>query len=169
MQHLAFTLDLDPAVLSTAQQKGAFVNRATGRVRFFTKKRVQRGENAVAFLARPYAAACRSAFGDGPVAVFCAFLFAYPKGASKAEREARREGAPVTSARYGDADNRFKSVQDALVKAGLFADDRLISTVCITKRYTLKKPRIEIVVREDDAEFDMTHEAEAKDTAKKAN
>ena len=58
------------------------------------------------------------------------------------------------SALYGDLDNRNKAVQDAIVKAGAFPDDRFITTLLLRKRYTLSQPRIEVAVTADLGGYD---------------
>lgn len=140
-----FTLDVDPARLSTAQQKGMF----KGRV--FTNPKVARGQRIVRDLALPHRARLGDGFHGVPVFAKVSYLFAFPKGGTKAEKAARYEGMPVVSGRYGDLDNRHKAVQDALFnQAGLLSDDVYISTLWLTKRYTFGKPRIEVEIQRDE-------------------
>lgn len=77
------------------------------------------------------------------VALKVVYLFPFPKGGTKAERAARREGMPVISGRWGDLDNRQKGLQDALVRSHAMPDDHFISELILKKRYTLGRPRIE--------------------------
>lgn len=145
---LKVTLALDPALLSTAQQRlTLFLQR-----RIITNPRVARGMKLVQTLVKPFVAQIADVQRNSPtgaVKLGVIFYFAYPKTGTKAEKAARREGAPVVSGQYGDLDNRQKGFQDALVKAGCFTDDRFISSLLLKKRYTLGSPRIEMLVAAD--------------------
>lgn len=155
---MQFTLNIDPAELSSAQLK--VINFKTKRI--ITNPRVARGMKLVRNAVFPYAKLCAAIQDTAPkgaVAVSVCFWFAYPKGGTKTEKAARYEGEPVVSARFGDADNRAKAALDTLVQAGCFTDDRYISSLLIRKRYTLCRPRIvfEVVADKGDP-FD--HEKE---------
>lgn len=138
---IKITLDINPAKLSTAQQKEIdFVHR-----RVFTKKRVAQGMRLVKTLARPFASSVVSLVPRGnPVFLSVAYFYAYPKNTPKYKLV---EGIPMTVC--ADNDNRNKAPQDALVQAGFFPDDKFVSTTHITKRRTIYRPRIEIVIATD--------------------
>ena len=136
-------LDIDPATLSTAQQKGMH----NGKI--FTNPRVAKSMRAVRVAMSPHARAVRWHIDNGlakhlwaGVKLHVCFWFAFPKGGTKAERAQRFDGMPVTSGRYGDLDNRHKAFQDALVQSGALPDDRFVSILRLEKRYTMGRPRI---------------------------
>lgn len=142
------TLALDPALLSTSQQRITLFSQR----RIITNPRVARGMKLVQTLVKPFVTLMANVQRNSPteaVKLGVIFYFAYPKTGTKAEKAARREGAPVVSGKYGDLDNRQKGFQDALVKAGCFTDDRFISSLLLKKRYTLGSPRIEVLVGPD--------------------
>lgn len=143
---LKVTLALDPALLSTAQQRITLFNQR----RIITNPRVARGMKLVQTLVKPFVTLMANVQRNSPteaVKLGVIFYFAYPKTGTKAEKAARREGAPMT--RTPDCDNLVKSFQDALVKAGCFTEDKFISTLLVKKRRTLGSPRIEMLVAPD--------------------
>lgn len=140
---MTIILDIDPATLSTAQQKGMH----NGKI--FTNPRVAKSMRAVRVAMSTHARAVRSYIDHGLVGNLWAgvklqvcFWFAFPKTGTKAERAQRFDGMPVTSGRYGDLDNRHKAFQDALVQSGALPDDRFVSILRLEKRYTMGRPRI---------------------------
>ena len=140
---MTIILDIDPATLSTAQQKGMH----NGKI--FTNPRVAKSMRAVRVAMSPHAPAVRSFIDHGlseniwaGVRLQVCFWFAFPKTGTKAERAQRFDGMPVTSGRYGDLDNRHKAFQDALVQSGAIPDDRFISILRLEKRYTMGRPRV---------------------------
>jgi len=142
---MRIVLDIDPATLSTAQQKGMF----HGRV--FTNPKVAKSMRAVRNAMLPVARGIREQLdmtcGDYStlgIELTAIFYFAFPKSGTKKEKALRREGQPVTSARYGDLDNRHKAFQDAIAKSGAIPDDHFVSHLDIRKCYTLAKPRIAV-------------------------
>lgn len=147
---MTIILDIDPATLSTAQQKGMH----NGKI--FTNPRVAKSMRAVRVAMSPHAPAVRSYIDHGlaenlwaGVRLQVCFWFAFPKTGTKAERAQRFDGMPVTSGRYGDLDNRHKAFQDALVQSGALPDDRFISSLRLSKRYTFGRPRIWVDVQID--------------------
>lgn len=140
-QAVRVILPVNPSTLGTAQAKK--VSFRTRRI--FTNKRVASGMKVVELLARPYRGAVESVVPHGsPAFLYVAFYHAYPKGTPK------RQLVPNAPMPCGaDNDNRIKAPQDALVKAGWFADDSHITTTLITKRRTLGEPRIVITVAPD--------------------
>lgn len=145
---MQFTLNIDPAELSSAQLK--VINFKTKRI--ITNPRVARGMKLVRNAVFPYAKRCAAIQASAPkgaVAVGVCFWFAYPASGTKKEKAARYAGEPVVSARWGDCDNRAKAFIDTLVQAGCFTDDRYISSLLIRKRYTFQNPRVEVLVVAD--------------------
>lgn len=145
---LTATLHIDPATLSTAQQK--VMNFHAKRI--ITNPRVAKAMRTVRSAATIYAKKAEEVAKATPSKEFSLsvrFLFAYPKSLTKRQREEMYEGKPVTSARYGDLDNRGKAFVDALALAKWFPDDRFITTLTLTKRYTLRNPRIEVTFKPD--------------------
>lgn len=150
-----FTLPLDPSLIGTAQQK-----KVSFRCRrIFTDPKVERTEKNVAILARVHRAAVRSVIGPTDhIRLEAVYRYNYPKGTPKCRMI---DGA--TKGNGADADNIHKAVQDALGplrnrKTGtcrgacLWEDDRLISTLVVKKRYTLKQPCIDISVSKDEGD-----------------
>lgn len=145
---MKFTLLIDPARLSTAQQRITSFRFH----RIITNPVVARGMKLVETAAKPYARQAAEIQRNSPfgaVALSVAFYFRFPKSGTKAEKRARLGGQPVTSAKWGDLDNRAKAFVDALVNARLFPDDHFITTLLLRKRYTLSQPRIEVEVMPD--------------------
>lgn len=137
-------LPIDPATLSTAQQKGMH----HGRV--FTNPKVARSMRIVQSAMKEHAPAVRryidEEMGYRPgrigISLLVIFYFAFPKSGTKWEKALRRDGQPCLSARYGDLDNRNKAFQDAIVKSGAIPDDHFVTMLWLKKRYTLEAPRI---------------------------
>ena len=143
-------LPIDPATLSTAQQK--VMNFTTKRI--ITNPRVAKAMRVVSAFAKPYASDVRRAIdGSHGYRLSVCFSFAYPKSMlnTRAKRAAAIDGAPVLSARYGDLDNRAKAFIDALVKAGWMDDDHLIAEMWLRKEYTLRTPCICVLIAPADA------------------
>lgn len=135
------TFDIDPAAISTAQQKK--ISFRTRRI--FTNKKVAAGMRAVKLLALPHARAVQSIVPDGtPVSLSVTFFYAYPKGTPKKRLV---DNAPMPQG--ADLDNRFKSFGDALTSAGWWTDDRVISALILRKRRTTGAPRIDLIVSPD--------------------
>lgn len=133
------SLPIDPATLSTAQQK-RFDPRSR---RFFTSRKVAAGMRAVAALARPYAAEVRRVVGDsGPVELGMAFCYPWPRSAP---RRGRADMEPMAVG--ADCDNRAKAPIDALSAAGWWDDDRRIARLVLAKVRTVGDPRMEVAVR----------------------
>ena len=149
---IKFMLDIDPATLSTAQQKGMF----HGRV--FTNPKVARAMKTIQKHIEPFADKVRSTLDKelreadphAGVKVRCIFRFAFPKSGTKKEKASWYEGMRVTSARYGDVENRYKHTGDSLVLAGAIPDDHFITLLTLRKVYTFKQPKIDFVLGVDE-------------------
>ena len=141
-----FTFEIDPSSLSTAQQK--VMNFHTKSI--ITNPRVAKAMRIVKAEALKHTQEVLDMYGDGeqpPVELYISFKFPYPKSLTKRQREKCYEGEPVTSARYGDLDNRAKAFIDALVLARWIKDDRYISNLILAKVYTIGTPRISVSIR----------------------
>lgn len=147
------TLLIDPSTLSSAQLKIMSFRLK----RIITNPKVRKAMLRVEAAFRPYAHLARKVQESAPfgaVALGVKYYFPFPKTGTKKEKAARFGGQPCVSALYGDLDNRNKAVQDAIVKAGAFPDDRFITTLLLRKRYTLSTPRIEVAVTADLGGYD---------------
>lgn len=149
---IKFNLDIDPATLSTAQQ----MTVAFKIKRIIKNPRVVRStkivKNAMIIRARQ----CRRYLEDiwevnpkAGVSLRVCYWFAFPQTGTKREKATWYEGMPVVSSKWGDLDNRQKGFQDALEDAGVFPNDCTISELLLRKRYTFKKPHIEIGIAGD--------------------
>jgi Holliday junction resolvase RusA-like endonuclease len=104
---------------ATAQQKGAYVDRATGGIRFFTKPAVRRAETTWAGILRP----AREVFGPalaGPVDA--RFDFVWPYTAATPKRT-RALGEWIPHDRRPDLDNILKALLDTMTAMQFWADD----------------------------------------------
>lgn len=141
-----YVLDIDPSILSSAQQK--IINHKTKCV--IVNPKVAKSMRIVRKIASAYTLKVREGMPWlCPRILSVRFLFPVPKSLTKKERATYYEGKPVVSARYGDLDNREKAFTDALIEAGWMPDDRYVSKLILSKAYTLGKPRIEVDIKED--------------------
>lgn len=146
----AFTLNIDPSTIGTAQQK-KFDPRTR---RFFTDRKVEKGMKVISLLAQ----AQRKVVGaklpvhGSPINLKLRFFYSVPKSRRKTIKGVPppMEGAPCFAFWAGDCDNRAKAVIDALTKADFWPDDRYVCSLYITKRWTYKNPRIEVEISEDE-------------------
>lgn len=134
-------LPIDPATLSTAQQKKiSFRSR-----RVFTNKRVAAGMKVIRRLAEQHTSRVLAAAPFGSSVAFSAtYHYSYPKNTP---RKRLVDGAPMPVG--ADLDNRNKAVMDALTQAGWWPDDRYVTDLHLRKRRTTGSPRIEISVAID--------------------
>lgn len=113
----------------------------TGRVTMVeSSKKVRPWRQDVKAAAERAAAADGWARHDGPVSVRLTFRFPRPKSHYRtgARSHELRPNAPhyTTSRAHGDADKLCRSSLDALVAAGILADDALVVTLRVSKIYT---------------------------------
>lgn len=103
----------------------------------------------------PWQAAIRAAATDagldtlhlaGPVHVDCTFFLPRPLAHYKADRSTLRDDAPAWVTTAPDLDKLLRSTNDALVKAGVLADDRYIAAGAQRKAYTNGNPGALIVI-----------------------
>lgn len=141
---LTFRLDVDPATIGTAQQK-RFDPRSK---RFFTDRRVARGMRVMSALAK--SALSRAGRGavprDGETVSLRLDLW---YGVPKSRRRELVEGGACSAMWAGDCDNRAKSIIDSLTAAGFWPDDRYVSRLEVTKRWTHRAPGIVVTVGHD--------------------
>ena len=135
-------IELDPATLSTSQQKMIDFRRH----RVFQNKKVLAGMRAVSLIARTMTSRIHEVVPfRKAVTVDAEFYYSYPKGTPKKDLI---EKFPMPSG--ADCENRWKSVGDALTQAEWWEDDRLITHLGIDKFRTIYEPRIVIRVSRDD-------------------
>lgn len=136
---LSITLDLDPATLPTAQQKGVFVDKK-GHVHFFTKKKVADAEKALVKALSPYGG-ISGKWGQVPYGVQIQFRFGYPSSTPEKNRLAVGE-----MLQRSDADNIFKGLGDAMTEAGFWQDDSLIAALHLYKYRSTLPPAVKITI-----------------------
>jgi Holliday junction resolvase RusA-like endonuclease len=151
-----FILAIDPASIGTPQQK-RYAMRG-GKIRTFASPRVANAKKAMCFLAKAAAARHPSAIPPHgtPIALGLKLLYAVPKSHRKPKGgfTPPEESEPCRAHWAGDCDNRAKGVIDALTDAGLWADDKDVTSLAVKKVWTFGRPRIEVTVSRDAAETD---------------
>lgn len=133
---------VNPRELPTAQQKGVDFKHKL----FFTKPKVKAWERKLSDI---FSQCVRSSvdgksvdvprFCQHGVAVSITFHFPYPDSTPK---KMCVEGAYMT--KRPDCDNLAKGVLDSMTQGGIITDDNCIHSLCLSKRYTLKEPSMEI-------------------------
>ena len=122
-------LSLDPSMVSTAQQKGAFVGK-DGKVHFFTKAKIAKAAKTLRIALSPHAQLSRR-WGNVPIEVVFDYFFAYPSSTPKKDRH--RIG-PMNE--RPDVSNITKGICDAMTEAGFWVDDSYINNEFNRKRRT---------------------------------
>lgn len=125
------------------------------RLRTFADPKVSRTMRIISLLAKSYIAKHGVTVPPHgtPVKVSIIMLYAAPKNRRRG-KNAVGESAPCTSHQCGDCDNKAKLVIDALTAAGCWADDKDITTLLVTKRWTLGTPRIVVTIAPDFTTFE---------------
>lgn len=120
------------------------------RLRTFADPKVSRTMRIITLLAKSYIAKHGVTFPPHgtPVTVSIVMLYAAPKNRRRG-KNAVTEAEPCTSHQCGDCDNKAKLVIDALTAAGCWADDKDITSLYVTKRWTLGTPRIVVTISRD--------------------
>jgi len=136
-----FVLNVSPAALPTAQQKGAFVGK-DGRVHFFTKAKVAKAEKALTKALKPYSHLTRKWGDDVAIAVSVVFCFPYPTSTPK--KKMIQFGYHTNRS---DVDNIFKGFGDALTEAGFWVDDSVIADLHLKKFRVIDAPRIGLRIK----------------------
>lgn len=132
-------LAVDPSQLSTAQEKGVFVDKS-GRPHFFTKPKQRREEQTYQAALAPYAHHTQK-WGEVPVELDVKFFFSYPTSTPKKHLH---KIAPHNT--RPDGDNLLKNLADALTKVNFWKDDSFINTYHIYKRRTSESACIVIKI-----------------------
>lgn len=149
---LILTLNLDPRMICTAQQKGACIR--AGRIRFYTKRAVAdsnyRIKNAVLDALDEVGVTMKR--GRGEVAdtvrrskalrLDVTYLFRWPDSTPKSKTV---DFAWMLE--RPDLDNLTKSIQDCLTEVRLWEDDSQVAVLHLEKRRVVEHPRIIIRVR----------------------
>jgi hypothetical protein len=81
---------------------------------------------------------------EEPVRVTLEFSFPHPSGARKSETS-----LVVLRTRRPDLDNLAKSTLDAVVRAGVIADDNLVSTL-VLRKFNSPSPGLRVLVESDE-------------------
>ena len=135
-----FVLGVDPYMLSTAQQKGAFVGK-DGRVHFFTKSKVAKAEQTLIKALSPHAKYFTEWSGS-PIHLSIDFCFSFTKSISK-----KRIVDFTYHISRPDLDNITKAFLDSLTQSKFWADDSLIADLHLRKFRTSTTPRVELTIR----------------------
>lgn len=143
-------LGLQPGMLGTAQQKGAFVGK-DGRVHFFTKAKIAKAEKTLRNALSPHAHYSRG-WGDVPIEVVFDYFFPYPSGTPK--KHQHRIG-PMNE--RPDASNITKGVCDAMTEAGFWPDDSFINTETSRKRRTTGPSCVRITITNLQPKFEALY------------
>lgn len=120
-----FRLGIDPADLTTAQEKGVRIVRCGGKMipMFYKKLRAIANEKMISIALLPYRPKepIRND-GDTAIELRIAYLFPHTTGTPKWKRE------QVTfMTQRPDADNLSKSIVDQMTKAGFWDDDSMVN------------------------------------------
>ena len=133
-------LGVDPYMVPTAQQKGAFVGK-DNRVHFFTKAKVAKSEKALIKALSPLAHHFEG-WGNAPRMLLMDFCFPFPKSTPK------KEMVHYTyHSERPDLDNMCKGVLDSLTQSKFWEDDNVISELHLRKFRVLTDPKVVITVR----------------------
>lgn len=137
----SFTLDINPATLSTAQQKGVRTFTAkNGKtfVSFYKKKKVVQTEEMLELLLRPHAPKVPTKNdGNTCVNIEIVYMFPHPSGTPKWKAEQL-----TFMTQRPDADNLSKSLVDCMTKCGFWEDDSMVNFDY--KKFRNPRPRIDI-------------------------
>lgn len=152
VQPWKFRLQIDPSKIGTAQQKK--LDPRTRR--FFTDRRVAKSMKAISLMA----GCIRRAGGvdlpkpESPVRLSLVFFYAVPKSRRRTVRgePPPEENSPCSAFWAGDCDNRAKAVIDAFTDAGFWPDDRYVTRLEISKRWTYQEPFIEAEIGADEGQ-----------------
>jgi Holliday junction resolvase RusA-like endonuclease len=109
--------------------------RPQGSLRFVTRRYAASSPALVAYREQLVAAHCAEWAGRDPISIAvrvdCSFRFARPKAHYGTGRnaETRKDAAPWHHTQTPDVDKLLRAQLDALVVAGVLADDALVTTV----------------------------------------
>lgn len=136
-----FTLNINPTVLTTAQEKGVrIITSKSGRSfpTFYKKKRLIQNERLLEIALRPHLDH-DTIMNDGDTAILLEIVYMFPYTTSTPKW--KREGLAFMTQRP-DADNISKSVVDCMTRIGFWADDSMVNFKFIKFRFSV--PRIDI-------------------------
>lgn len=137
----SFRLSINPAVLTTAQQKGVrIVKSKSGRCfpSFFKKQKAVQNERMIKGALKPFVPQ-EAVHNDGDTAVLLeiVYMFPYQSGAPKW----KREGITFMTQRP-DADNLSKAFVDCMTDMGFWEDDSIVNFRF--SKFRFSHPRIDI-------------------------
>ena len=112
----------------------AFVHAATGKARVYDAGTAEGWKSAIALAARPY---LPSEPFDCPIGLSIEFNMPRPKRLMRK----RDPDGPLRHTAKPDLDNLTKAVMDALTAIGMWRDDALVSSQCVSKWYAGKSQR----------------------------
>lgn len=139
----SFTLDINPAVLTTAQEKGVrIITSKSGKSfpTFFKKKRSVQNERMIEYaLAIHRVKAGETVKNDGDTAILLEIVYMFPHTASTPKW--KRNGLSFMTQRP-DADNLSKALVDCMTRMGFWQDDSMVNFRFSKFRFV--KPRIDI-------------------------
>lgn len=149
-------LPVDPASLTTAQEKGVrIVKTKSGKMipTFFKKKRAVENERLLTKALRPFAPkspySCEGWF-EG-LGLFITYFFPYTSSTPKKIIGACNGGMFVPMTQRPDVDNISKAVIDVMTKCGFFVDDSQISEL-VLRKFRAVNPCIVISIVKQTAE-----------------
>lgn len=134
-----FAIDLNPAELPTAQQKGVRIIKVHGKQMpmFFEKPAVKRAHITLVGALGKYAPPTPL---DGPIVLRVKYFYPWPKGTPKCKQVV----APMLQ--RPDVDNVQKLVQDAMTECGFWHDDSQIWKLELEKMRTPFNPQIQFEI-----------------------
>lgn len=133
------TLDVDATQMSTAQQKGVFVDKK-GHVHFFTKAKVAKWEKTLTTALLPYHGTTAK-WGDVPIGLQMQFRCPHTSSTPKSKLTVI---SPHT-VRF-DVDNAAKMPLDCLTKADFWNDDSQVVALHLYKYRSTLPPAIKITI-----------------------
>lgn len=140
LRFIQFNLNVNPADLPTAQQKGVRIIKVHGRMMpmFYEKKNVKDAHILLKYSMERYKPKEPM---HGPVTLSVEYLFPYPKGTPKYRQI---EGAPMVQ--RPDVDNIQKLLQDVMTEMGFWDDDSQIWKLTLIKKRTIIEPMIKVSI-----------------------
>lgn len=140
LRFIQFNLNVNPAELSTAQEKGVRIVKIHGKAipMFYEKAKAKKGR---AMLMSALSKFKPKEPMHGPITLSVEYLFSYPKGTPKCRM---LDDAPMVQ--RPDVDNLQKMFQDVLTKMGFWDDDSQIWKLTLSKKRTVKEPMIKVSI-----------------------
>lgn len=149
VEEYTFALNVNPAELTTAQEKGVrivpFRDRKTGKTKhmpmFYKKAKSIANEKMLTEALMPHRIRTIQNDGDTSVELYLRYFFPHPSGTPKWKRECL-----TFMTQRPDADNLSKAVVDVMTKLGFWHDDSMVNFHFIKYRHPTPGIKIEIKV-----------------------